>query len=131
MRVLIADDQPTVRYALRILLGNQVGVEIVGEAENAGELILQTRKTYPDLVLLDWELPGLAEAGSLVRLRQVSQGLIVIALSGRSESRRAAMAVGVNAFVSKVEPPERLLAAMFKYRYHIHDPARRLLHSEV
>jgi DNA-binding NarL/FixJ family response regulator len=36
----------------------------------------------------------------------------VVALSGRPESRRTALAAGVNAFVSKGEPPERLLAAV-------------------
>lgn len=111
MRVLIADDQPNVRFAYRVLLGTKSGIEIVGEAGDAEELVVKTVDTYPDVVLLDWELPGLTR-NSLNQLRRVSQSMVVIALSGRSEVGRVALAAGVDAFVSKVEPPERLLAVI-------------------
>jgi CheY-like chemotaxis protein len=42
--------------------------------------------------------------------------LPVIALSGRHEARRAALAAGANAFVSKTDPPETLLAAIGRSR---------------
>ena len=131
MRVLIADGQTTVRYALCVLLGNQAGVDIVGEAGDAGELMLKPRKTYPDLILLDWELPGLSAESSLTRLRRYSPDLVVIALSGRLESGREARSAGVNAFVSKVEPPQRLLAEMDRFRYRVQTPAVGLIPAEV
>jgi DNA-binding response OmpR family regulator len=64
-----------------------------------------------DLVLLDWELPGLM-VGSPSVLREGRPALTVIALSGRPEARRAALAAGVDAFDSKANPPERLLEAI-------------------
>ena len=60
MRVLLADDQVKVRFALRVLLERQPDVAVVGEASDARELVDQLAATRPDALLLDWELPGLA-----------------------------------------------------------------------
>jgi len=110
MRILLSDDQTQVRFALRMLLERQPGVEIVGETVAAGELLDRAKATCPDVVLVSWELPGLGERDSLSALRQGCPDLIVIALSGRPEARRAALEAGADAFVSKTDPPERLLA---------------------
>jgi two-component system response regulator DesR len=112
MRILLADDQPTVRFALRVLLERQAGEEVVGEAADTEELLAQAVATRPDLLLLDWELPGLASADLLAVLRGTSPDLIVIALSGQPDARRAALLAGVDTFVSKGDPPEMLLAAI-------------------
>jgi DNA-binding NarL/FixJ family response regulator len=112
MRVLLADDRKKVRSALRLLLEHKRGLRTVGEAEDAEGLFAQAASIHPNLVLLDWELPGLLANGSLSALRQVCPDSCVIALSGRPEARRAALAAGVDAFVSKVEPPESLLDAI-------------------
>jgi DNA-binding NarL/FixJ family response regulator len=112
MHILIADDQPKVRFALRVLLGRQPGCKVVGEAVNAEDLLAQSKTVCPDLVLLGWELPGLAAIDPLTALRRVCPDLIVIALSGRPEARRAALTAGADAFVSKADPPEQLLTAI-------------------
>jgi DNA-binding NarL/FixJ family response regulator len=114
MRILLADNQPRVRFALRVLLERQPGWQVVGEAVDADGLLDQAEVTRPDLVLLGWELPGLLAAGSLPALRGVCSDLLVIALSGRPEARRASLDAGADAFVSKSDPPERLLAAIEK-----------------
>ena len=112
MRVLLADDQTKVRSALRLLLEQQPGLSVVGEAAEAEDLLAQVEATQPDLVLLDWELPGLRTDDRLSALRTLCPQLKVIALSGQPEARRAALAAGADAFVSKGDPPERLLAAV-------------------
>jgi len=112
MRVLLADDQPKVRFAMRVLLERQPRIEVMGEAVDAQDLLAQTEATCPDLVLLGWELPGLAAVDLLSALRKVGPDLFVIALSGRPEARRAALDAGADAFVSKGDPPEQLLAAI-------------------
>ena len=112
MRILIADDQPKVRFALRVLLERQPGLKVIGEAVDATDLLTQTETNQPDLVLLGWELPGLAEGNALLALRQVCTGLSVVVLSCRPEARRSALAAGADAFVSKADPPEKLLVAI-------------------
>ena len=113
MRVLLADDQPKVRSALRLLLEQEPGMSVVGEAAEAEGLLAQVSAVHPDLVLLDWELPGLQVASPVLpTLRTLCPRLSVIALSGRPDARRAALAAGADAFVSKGDPPERLMAAV-------------------
>ena len=57
MRILIADVQAKVRFALRVLLERQPSCEIVGEASTGDDLIAQVQASCPDLMLLGWELP--------------------------------------------------------------------------
>jgi len=112
MRVLLADDQSKVRSALRLVLEQQPGIHVLGEAVDTTGLLGWVKATRPDLVLLDWELPGLEANSLLPTLRQLCPHLKVIALSGRPEARGAALAAGADAFVSKGDPPEQLLAAV-------------------
>ncbi len=111
MRILLADDQPGVRFALARLLERQPGLELVGEAACAADCLAQAQERSADLVLLDWELPG-RQAGLVRALRQACPGLAIIALSGWPEAGPAALAAGADAFVSKAEPAEQLLAAI-------------------
>jgi DNA-binding NarL/FixJ family response regulator len=112
MRVLLADDQAKVRSALRLLLDQQPDVEILGEAVDTTGLLDWVKATEPDVILLDWELPGLPATALLPVLQVHHPNLRVVALSGRPEARRAALEAGVDAFVSKGDPPERLLGAV-------------------
>ena len=112
MRVLLADDQSKVRAALRLLLQEELGLSVIGEATEAEDLLAQVEAMQPDLVLLDWELPGLRSDDHLPALRRLAPRLKIIVLSGQPEARRAALAAGTDAFVSKGDPPERLLAAV-------------------
>lgn len=112
MRILLADGQPKVRFALRVLLERQPGLEMTGEAANAEDLLSQAKASCPDLLLLEWELAGGAGAELLAALREICPKLAVIALSGRMTARKAALAAGADAFVSKGDPPESLLSAI-------------------
>ena len=109
VRVLIVDDQPQVRSALRLLLQVKLGAATVGEAGDLEQALELAGVEQPDLVLLDWELPAQGGGAALSELRTVCPGLAVIALSSRPEARRDALAAGADAFVSKGEPPERLM----------------------
>ena len=110
MHILLADRQPKVRFALRVLLEKQPDIVVVGEAVNAEDLLTQARAKRPDLILLDWDLPGLSTTGSVPSLREICPEMAVIALSGHAEARQGALGAGADAFASKVDPPERLLA---------------------
>jgi DNA-binding NarL/FixJ family response regulator len=54
MRILLADNEPRIRFALRALLTQQQGVEVVGDAADAKDLMNQAKTTSPDVVLLHW-----------------------------------------------------------------------------
>lgn len=124
MRILIADAQPKVRFALRVLLERQPDLEVMGEAVDAESLLSLLETLCPDLLLLGWELPGMAMERLVPALRRECPGLMVIALSGRLEAHRAATAVGADAFVSKGSPPEQLLEAIAHCKCPRPDPTQ-------
>lgn len=109
MHVLIADDQPRVRFALRVMLEKQLELHIAAEVADAQSLLTRLQDEQPDAVLLDWQLPGLAQIGSVPALYEIDPELTVIVFSGRPEARQAALDAGATAFVSKIDPPEMVL----------------------
>ena len=117
LQVLLADDETQVRAALRLLLEQEAGLTVKGEAATVEELLSQTEMSPPDLILLDWELSRLTEVDVVAALRMRGGRVHVIALSGRPEARRAALSAGADAFVSKSDPAELLLAALDRYRH--------------
>jgi DNA-binding NarL/FixJ family response regulator len=119
MRVVIADDQPHACSAIRLLLAQEPGITVVGEAAGVEEALALVAAQRPDLVLLDWELAGQEGAWVLDRLRAARPGLAVIALSGLPDARQAALNAGADGFVSKSDPPEQLLAAIKACRYRL------------
>jgi DNA-binding NarL/FixJ family response regulator len=117
VRVLLADDQMKVRSALRLLIEQELAFNVVGEAGAADELLRGILKAYPQVVLLDWELPGLPDQHKIDSMRLIDPQLKVIALSGQPEARKQALAEGVDLFVSKSDPADGVLKAL----YFIHD----------
>jgi CheY-like chemotaxis protein len=73
MRVLLADDQSKVCAALRLLLEEGPRLSVMGEAAEAEDLLGQVEATQPDLMLSDWELPGLRTHAHLSALRTLSE----------------------------------------------------------
>ena len=116
MRVLLADDQVWLRSALRLLLEQERNIEVVGEAIDAQALLAAAGQLHPDLILLDWELPGLktneARLRLMAALRALHPRLYIVALSGSDNMQSAWLFMGADACVSKAEPPEHLLAAL-------------------
>jgi DNA-binding NarL/FixJ family response regulator len=118
-RVLLADGDANVRRALALLLQTVLGLEIVGEAADLTGLSMHPsgmpsacERPQADLLLVDWA--GIAPTAPqlLARLRALNRQLRVIVLSTRPEVRVAALAAGADAFLSKVDQPELVLAAV-------------------
>jgi DNA-binding NarL/FixJ family response regulator len=112
MRILLADDQLKVRLGLRLLLEQEQDMMVVGEAADSGSLLTQVEESQPNLVLLDWSLPDSTAAEQVTALRQAWPQVAVIVLSAQPGAEEAALAAGADAFVSKADPPEQLLAAI-------------------
>jgi DNA-binding NarL/FixJ family response regulator len=109
MNILVADNDPRVRAALNMFFSCEPELAIVGESSDAASLLAQAKTLKPDLVLLDWELPGQSTKAVIEWLKASGQTSKVIVLSKRPESEQAALAVGADAFVSKTHPANSLL----------------------
>jgi two-component system nitrate/nitrite response regulator NarL len=109
LRILLADKQERVRYALRALLRQQPGWTVIGEADNAKDLLALASVMNPNLVLLDWNLPDLKGKQTLISLRRICIDSPVIILSGQDGDKNAALKAGANDFFSKVNSPDQLV----------------------
>jgi DNA-binding NarL/FixJ family response regulator len=118
--VLIADAREHARSAIRLLLAQEPDIVVVGETADVEAAVAAIAAGRPDVVLLDWELLrqslGQSCDSAVGDFRLASPESFVIALSGRPEARHEALAAGVDAFVSKCDPPEQLLAAVRECR---------------
>ena len=112
MRMLIADDQAKVRFAVRVALERQPGFKTVSEACDAQELIAQVKTSCPELAIVDWELPGMPIIDLIGIVHQTCCTTRVLVLNSRPETRERALAAGANAFVCMGDAPEELLSAI-------------------
>jgi DNA-binding NarL/FixJ family response regulator len=114
IRILLADDEPALCSALHLLLEQEPGLTVVGEAAESSSTLRQVAALQPDLLLIDWELTGATGTALITMLRASAPGVRIIALSSRPEARLTALAAGADAFVSKGNPPDSLLSAIHR-----------------
>ena len=111
-RFLLADDNPALRSALRLMLETRLNTPLVFEAADHACLIDQSLAHQPECVILDWELPDLDDGNGLMALRELLPDLKIIVTSAWPEAAEAAMAAQADAFVSKTDPPSEILSAI-------------------
>lgn len=111
MNILLADNRPRVRYALRILFTQQPGWQVVGDATDVVDLYRKVQLLQPDLMLVSLDLTGLDHPERLQELRIIAPGMRIVALSEHPlvQMRNPGF---MDACVSKYTPPERLLAVI-------------------
>ncbi len=80
IRVMIVDDHPIVREGLRTLLGDESGVDIVGETGDADEGERLAAALKPDVILMDVALPGRSgiEAAAAIRKKGLASRVILL-----------------------------------------------------
>lgn len=112
MRTLIADHQAKVRFALRVTLERQLGFTTIFEAVDADDLIAQAKADCPDLLIVDWKLPGMPVAELIGIVRGVSRKARLIVIDSCPETRERALVAGANAFVCMCDAPSGLISAI-------------------
>ena len=110
-KVLIADDEPSMRALVRLTLKSH-RFEIL-EAEDGEHALELARRELPDLLFLDWTMPRLSGLDVCRQLREepATAELRVVMLTARTQDfdRLAATAVGVDDYITKPFSPLRLL----------------------
>ncbi|WP_439657577.1 ATP-binding protein [Lentzea sp. HUAS TT2] len=101
--VVLADDSPEVRLALRLALNAIDGVTVVGEAGNGLDAIFVTAETSPDLVLLDLAMPMLDGLQALPEIHAACPTAKIVVLSGYGTDQvaRQALERGATTYVEK------------------------------
>lgn len=109
--VLIVDDHPAIRKALRAAFERQPGFSVCGEAEDGFDAIGKAKKFAPDLIVLDLRMPvmdGLAAAKELKRLFPRIP-LMMLTCYHSSAAEKEALASGVTAVFSKPDGMQNLI----------------------
>lgn len=111
--VLIADDHPVVRSALRILV-KQEGFQRIFEASKGNEVISMIREHRPDVVVLDLVMPEMDGLDVLERIRdnEMQCQVVVFTSLARTFYQERCMRAGAGAFVSKSSGMDDVLKAL-------------------
>lgn len=126
VKVLIVDDAAAVRGMLRALLSEE-GYQVVGELASGASLAELVARAEPDVVCLDYHLPGSDGIELLKGLHETRPDIAVVLITGSDEPglESAAAEAGAGGFIRKPFSPEKILRELAQV---VH--ARRLLAAE-
>jgi NarL family two-component system response regulator LiaR len=114
IRVLIVDDHAIVRRGIRALLATEAGVEVVGEAEDGQEAIVEAERLCPDVILMDLVMPELdgIEATRRITARQPEPRILVLTSFATNDLIFPAIKAGALGYLLKDSSPEELVGAI-------------------
>ncbi len=114
IRVLLADDQELLRRGFRMILAQEPGIDVVGEAGNGEEAIALARRCDPDVVLMDIRMPVVdgIEATRQIVSADPSVRVLVLTTFDLDAYAFGALQAGASGFLLKDVPPAELVAGI-------------------
>lgn len=114
MKVLLVDDNATVRDSLRRLLGCDDTFDIVAEGANGEEACDLVVEHAPDLVLMDISMPVMDGVEATRRIRDDNPDVTIVALSSFQDAANVSAMVGAGAsgYLLKTAPSEEILSSL-------------------
>lgn len=115
IKVLIVDDQKTVRETLRSYLEQINDLEIVGFAEDGQMALKEVESLRPDVVLMDIDLPSIdgLTATKIICERFVDTRVIIFSVHDEDTYLNTALHVGAKGYLLKSTPPRELVNAIY------------------
>lgn len=114
IRVFLVDDHALVRTGMKMILGGEVDIEVVGEADSGESALPQIRRLKPDVVLCDLHLPGVSGLEVTERVVKGVQGTRVIVVSVLEDGPmpKRLIEAGASGYVGKGGDSSELLRAV-------------------
>jgi DNA-binding NarL/FixJ family response regulator len=103
IRILLVDDQPAVRQGLKMRLGLERDLVVVGEACDGAQALALAELLRPDIVIMDIEM-GKADGLTATKHLAITMpkvAVVILTIYGDAATRRRAKAAGAAAFVEK------------------------------
>ncbi|WP_460748292.1 response regulator transcription factor [Myceligenerans cantabricum] len=112
--VLVADDDPVVRFGLRMMLSGAPDLRVVADASDGAEAVELARRHHPDVVLMDIRMPGTdgLTATEMLRGRSPAPQVMVLTTFDTDAHVLRALRAGAAGFLLKDTPPDELVAAI-------------------
>ena len=116
IRVLIADDHAIVREGVRRILEEDPNIKVVGEAGDGHEAVGKSKELNPDVIMLDYAMPGLdgLDASQQILSHMPKAKIIILTMYSNEEYAVRLLQIGVKGFVLKASNPEDLPDAVKK-----------------
>lgn len=115
IKIFLADGETHVRQALHLSLDHLPGVAVTGEARDAECLLAQIGQDPPDVLLLDWHLPGMYPQRMLPVIRRFCPKTKILATILQPKQGKLALAHGVDAYLLKGLSPDEFLKSLKKH----------------
>ena len=114
INILLADDHPLLRKALRDLLVQQDDFEIVAEASNGQEAVRLATELVPDVVIMDISMPGIngLEATRQIKMKYPSIAILVLTIHTDSEHILGILEAGAAGYLTKSVFGDEIIAAI-------------------
>jgi DNA-binding NarL/FixJ family response regulator len=114
IRVLLVEDNDVYRSTLELVLEGRGGIEIVGSVADGGEAVAAAERLDPDVVLMDFRLPGLDGAQATAALRATVPRAAILCLTAEAsdDDRAEILAAGAVGLVEKGRSTEDLVQAI-------------------
>ena len=114
VRVVVVEDNDVFREALVLLLGQQPDVEVVGDVPGGEEAVELCRREMPDVVLLDYRLPGMDGVQTTAALKAVVPSAAVVCLTASATRREeeAFLEAGAVAVITKDAPLDEIIGVI-------------------
>lgn len=114
VRVLLADDHPILRAGVRALIDGHHGIEVVGEAADGDTACRETEHLRPDVLVIDFSMPGLDGGTATKRARALHPPLRVVALTVHEDPSYIShmMQAGAMGYVLKRSAADELVRAI-------------------
>ena len=114
IRILLVDDERIVRQGLRMRLSLEADMSIVGEAGNGTDAIAELQSLQPDVVIVDYSMPGIDGLQTVREARAAGFSCSFVMFSGHHNEAIASLAIeaGAAAYVRKHEADTVLLSAI-------------------
>lgn len=119
IKLLLVDDQRSVREGLKMRLALEPDLRVVGEAGNGAEALQAAQTFAPDVVVMDVEMPEMdgISATKLLRVLIPQVGVVMLSIHGDADTRARAQSAGADAFVEKQGIDGDLLTAIRRVVY--------------
>ncbi|HTM37487.1 MAG TPA: response regulator transcription factor [Terriglobales bacterium] len=111
LRVLVVDDNESVRRSICQILDSQIDIEVICQAVDGADALNQARQHHPDLVLLDITMPTMngLDAARILKREFPAMHVVIVSQHDSRGFQWAALAAGASGYVVKSNAAQDLL----------------------